>query len=74
LVNPYPRYSSDIILSKSRVSRFIDKNLKLSPEEFEIGPKVIYSQGEMKFGTDKVISDAYLTALLYPYNSLGSTE
>lgn len=37
---------------------------------FDIGPKAIYSMGDMRYDKNTVIADALLTPLLYPYNNL----
>jgi len=43
LVNPYPKYTNDVILTKKRVKSLIENNLKPSEDNFSLGAKAIYS-------------------------------
>lgn len=74
-VNPKPKYANDLILTRSKVKSLVHNCLKSNPYEFEIGPKVIYSQNDLKFQSATTLaSDAYLTSLLYPYNTLSGID
>ena len=73
-VNPLPQYASDIQMSKVRVEQLINQTFRSSPELFDISAKVIYSMGELRYDENKVIPDAFLTPMLYTYNSLNDTE
>lgn len=61
-------------MSKVRVEQLINQTFRNSPELFDISAKVIYSMGELRYDENKVIPDAFLTPMLYTYNSLNDTE
>ena len=70
-VNPLPKFTSDIVLTKPRLKSLIENCLKTSPDLFDIGSKAIYSSNELKFSDSRsLMSDSYLTSFLYPYNSV----
>ena len=46
-VNPKPKYTSDVVMSKERVKSFVNNCIKPAENEFELGSKVIYSQSEL---------------------------
>lgn len=75
-VNPYPKFTSDILLTKERVKRLVNDSIKPAFDAFEVAPKVLYSPSDLKHNsiTDKPIADAFLTPLLYSYNTLQGTE
>ena len=75
-VSPSPKYTSDLILSNDRVKKLVNNSIKTAVDNFEMTPKVLYSPSDMKHASlfERPTSDAFLTPLLYSYNSLASTE
>ena len=73
-VNPLPQYASDIEMSKARIEQLVDQTFRNTPDHFDISPKAIYSMGELRYDDNQVIPDAFLTPMLYTYNSLKDTE
>jgi hypothetical protein len=69
-VNPYPKFTSDIILNSEKVKNLVNNTIKTNEDLYDISPKAIYSPGEQKFGMDQNMADSFLTPLLYSYNSL----
>ena len=74
-VNPHPKYTSEVILTNEKVRQLMNHCLKPAIDEYEITPKVLYSPSDLKHSalTDRPIPDAFLTPLLYSYNTLSST-
>jgi hypothetical protein len=73
-VNPYPKYTSDIMLTGSRVKKLMNNSIKTAEDIFEITPKCIFSPGEIKYGMNANLADSFMTPLLYNYNSLDGNE
>lgn len=68
-VNPYPKFTSDIVLTKKRVQSLIRNSILPANDQFELGPKAIYSEAEPRCGTTKLVPDTLLTPLLYSFNT-----
>ena len=66
LVNPKPRYLSDIILDQDKTKMFIEGPIMKSEDLFEIAPTFLYSK---KANVINLQVDCLLNPILYSYNN-----
>ena len=67
LVNPNPKFLSDIMLDQEKIKMFIEGPVMQTEEVFEIGSNFIYSNTGSTIITQVI--DGFLTPFLYAYNN-----
>jgi hypothetical protein len=67
LINPRPKFTSDIILNQERLKRLFEDNIIPASSDFELGPQTLYTQSKNTLDLH-LKPDSLFTSLLYAYN------
>lgn len=49
MINPRPKFTSDVILHEEKMKRLFEDNIMNSHDEFEVGTNAVYTQGSKVF-------------------------
>ena len=67
MVNPRPKFTSDVVLNKEKIKRLFEDNIIPAETDFEVGANAVYSLGKSMIEMD-LKADSYLTSILYAFN------
>ena len=73
LINPRPKFTSDIILNQDRLKRLFEDNIIPSTSDFELGPQTLYTQSKNMLDLH-LKPDSLFTSMLQVYNQNANAQ